>query len=194
MIGFLRGKVINPKPTKILIDVNGVGYSVNISIQTFEEISGNENISLFIYTSVKEDSITLFGFSKESEKELFELLISVNGIGPRTALGILSGIRTDQLKEAIYKGDISLLSSIPGIGKKTSERLVLELRNKIDNISDDIKDIAGSSVKNEAVLALTTLGYNSKLADKTVRDLLSIEPSSHIEDIIKKALAKLNQN
>lgn len=193
MIGYLKGKIISAKPTKILLDVNGVGYIVNISINTFESLNGSENVSLFIFTSVKEDSITLFGFYQESEKELFELLISVNGIGPRTALGILSGIKSEQLKQAIYNNDINLLSSLPGIGKKTSERLVLELKSKINVIAEDSVNDLDFSIKKEAVLALSTLGYNSKLAEKMVRDLVSVDSSISIEDLIKKALAKLNQ-
>jgi Holliday junction DNA helicase RuvA len=124
MIGYLTGKIISSKPTKILLDVNGVGYLVNISINTFEKISGKDFASLFIHTSVKEDSITLFGFSTETEKEMFELLISVNGIGPKIALSILSGIRTDDLKRAIQSSDISRIVAVPGIGKKNSAQII----------------------------------------------------------------------
>ena len=116
MIGYLSGKIISAKPTKVLLDVNGVGYQVNISINTFEKISDKPEVSLFIYTSVKEDSITLFGFFTETEKEMFELLISVNGIGPKLGLSILSGIQTGDLRNAINTGDISRIVSIPGIG------------------------------------------------------------------------------
>src|SRR5690606_36512518 len=123
MIGFLTGKIISSKPTRIIIDVNGVGYIVNISINTFEKIAEKESISLFIYTNVREDSITLFGFFTEGEKEMFEHLISVNGIGPKLAISILSGIRTDELKSAIQVSDISRIIAIPGIGRKTAERL-----------------------------------------------------------------------
>ena len=101
MIGFLTGKIISSKPTRILLDVNGVGYAVNISINTFENIADKESVSLFIYTSVREDSITLYGFYSEAEKQMFELLISVTGIGPKLAQSILSGIQTDDLKDAI---------------------------------------------------------------------------------------------
>ena len=121
MIGFLTGKIISSKPTKILLDVNGVGYVVFISINTFEEISNKEKISLHIHTHVKEDSIILYGFHNESEKEIFELLISINGIGPKLALGVLSGIQTEDLKEAILNGDVSRIVAIPGIGKKTAD-------------------------------------------------------------------------
>ncbi len=166
MIGFLSGNIISIKPTKIVLDVNGVGYLVNISINTFENISEKKNISLHIYTSVKEDSITLFGFYSETEKEMFELLISVSGIGPKLALSVLSGIQVDDLKTAIEAGDISRIVAVPGVGRKTAERVVLELRSKVDKISETESKGIFYSIKSEAVSALTTLGYNYKQAEK----------------------------
>ncbi len=192
MIGYLKGKLISSKPTQVLLDINGVGYLVNISINTFEKISELESIELFIHTNVKEDSITLFGFHTETEKEMFELLISVNGIGPKSALSLLSGIQTDELKSAIQSGDVSRIIAIPGIGRKTAERLVLELRSKVDSIKDEGATGISFSIKNEAVAALTTLGYNAKTAEKVIRDILSEEQNPTIEDLIKKALGKLN--
>lgn len=192
MIGFLSGKIISSKPTRILLDVNGVGYEINISINTFENIAEKEEVSLFIHTIVREDSITLFGFYAESEKEMFNLLISVNGIGPKIALSILSGIRTDDLKNAIQSGDITRILAVPGVGRKTAERLVLELRSKVDSITGaGIKD-ESYNIKNEAVAALTTLGYNSKVAEKAVRDVLQMFPAISIEDVIKRSLSNLN--
>ena len=193
MIGYLNGKIISAKPTKILLDVNGVGYLVNISINTFEKITDKGTVSLFIFTSVKEDSITLFGFFTETEKEMFELLISVNGIGPKLALSILSGIQIDELKGAIQSGNSSRLVAIPGIGRKTADRLVLELRTKVDSIIEDGGAEIPFSIKNEAVAALTTLGYNLKVGEKIVRDILSEYPEISIEDLIKKALGLLNR-
>lgn len=192
MIGFLTGKIISSKPTQIILDVNGVGYLVNISITTFEKISEKETVSLFIYTNVKEDSITLFGFFTQSEKEMFELLISISGIGPKVSLGILSGISVDDLKDAIANGNVSRLIAIPGIGRKTAERVVLELRNKVDAIKEDgtTKEI---SAKDEAISALATLGYQRQLAEKVVRDLLSENTNYSLEELIRKALAGLNK-
>jgi holliday junction DNA helicase RuvA len=192
MIGFLTGKIISSKPTQILLDVNGVGYTVNISINTFEKISEKEIVSLFIHTSVKEDSITLFGFFTQSEKEMFELLISISGIGPKLGLSILSGIVVDDLKFAISNGNVSRLIAIPGIGRKTAERVVLELRNKVDAIKAEgsIKEI---SAKDEAISALTTLGYQRQIADKVVRDLLAENQNYSLEELIRKALIGLNK-
>lgn len=193
MIGFLTGKIISSKPTKVILDVNGVGYVVGISINTFEKISGKEIASLFIHTSVKEDSISLFGFHTEAEKEMFELLISVSGIGPKIALSLLSGIQTDDLKNAIQSSDISRIVAVPGIGRKTAERLVLELRTKVDQISEEGTTAIPFSIKNEAVAALTTLGYNSKITENLVRNILQNQPALSLEELIKRALSDLNK-
>jgi len=193
MIGYLTGKIISLKPTKLLLDVNGVGYAVSISINTYENISEKEMVSLFIHTSVKEDSITLFGFFSEPEKQMFELLISITGIGPKLAQSILSGIQTDDLKDAIQRGNVSRIIAVPGIGRKTGERLVLELKNKVDQVSEAGTKEIPFSVKNEAAAALTTLGYNSKVADKIIRDILSEDPNLSLEELIKKSLSNLNK-
>jgi holliday junction DNA helicase RuvA len=192
MIGYIKGDLISAKPTQILIDVNGVGYLCNISINTFEKISDQKSVSLFIHTHVKEDSITLFGFYAESEKMMFELLISVSGVGPKIALSILSGIQIDELKNAILNSDIARISAVPGIGRKTAERLILELKTKVDKVKGDGEAEIPFSIKNESVMALTTLGYNNKLAEKVVRDILLAEPNTTIEDLIKKSLGILN--
>ncbi len=203
MIGYLSGNVVSLKPTKVLLDVNGVGYLINTSINTFENITDKKSVSLHIYTSVKEDSITLFGFYYETEKEMFELLISVNGIGPKLALSILSGIQVDELKEAIEAGNVSRLIAIPGVGRKTAERVVLELRSKVDKIKESEGQPISYSIKQEAISALTTLGYNYKLAENAVREILSSsrpkadEPSAQkdisLEELIKKALGSFNR-
>jgi Holliday junction DNA helicase RuvA len=193
MIGFLTGNIISVKPTKTLLDVNGIGYIVNISINTFENISDKKSVSLHIYTSVKEDSITLFGFYTETEKEMFELLISVNGIGPKLGLSILSGIQVDDLKTAIEAGDISRIVAIPGVGRKTAERVVLELRSKVDKITEMESKGISYSIKSEAISALTTLGYNYKQAESVVRDILNSSKDTSLEELIKKALGNLNR-
>jgi Holliday junction DNA helicase RuvA len=193
MIGYLKGKIISLKPTKILLDVNGVGYTVNISITTFENISEKEEVSLFIFTNVKEDSISLFGFYTEAEKEMFELLISISGIGPKTALGLLSGITVDSLKSAIMEGNVGRIVSVPGIGKKTAERLILELKSKVGEIREEGGKVLPPTVKNEAIAALTTLGYNIKSAESIVLKVISSGPDCTLEELIKKSLSELNK-
>lgn len=193
MIGYLKGKIISAKPTQIILDVNGVGYLVNISISTFEKISDQNEISLFIHTHVREDALSLYGFYTEAEKEMFELLISISGIGPKVALSILSGITVDELQNAIQTENVSRLVSVPGVGRKTAERVVLELKSKVGLIETNVPKGIDYTIKQEAVLALTTLGYNQKVAEKVVRDLLSENSSITLEDLIRKSLAELNK-
>jgi Holliday junction DNA helicase RuvA len=193
MIGFLKGKVMSIKPTRLILNVNGVGYLVYITVNTFEKISESEETSLFIYTAVKEDSITLYGFYSESEKEMFELLISVNGIGPKSAQTILSGITVEDLKYAIGSGNILKITSAPGIGRKTAERLLVELKGKVESISMGESESDSGRIKTEAIAALTTLGYNLKTAEKTVRDILTSSNSISLEELIKRSLGELNR-
>ena len=170
MIGYLTGKIISLKPTHLIFDVNGVGYSVYITLTTFEEITNKETVSLFIHTNVKEDSIKLYGFFTETEKQMFELLISVSGVGPKIALSILSGI-----------------------GKKTAERLTLELRNKVADIVELEGSTPASSIRTEAVAALSTLGYNLKQAEIVVREILTKKPNIGIEELLKESLSLLSK-
>lgn len=193
MIGYLTGKIISSKPTHILLDVNGVGYSINITINTFEKISQREDVKLYIHTNVKEDSISLYGFYEEYEKEMFELLISISGIGPKLALSLLSGIEAGELKEAISTGDLTRIVATPGIGRKTAERLILELNGKVSAISENSEVSPDQGVKKEAISALTTLGYNFTISEKTVRKILSTSPEITLEELIKKSLSHLNK-
>lgn len=194
MIGYISGKIISKKPTKILVDVNGVGYLINISISTFEKISEKEEVALYTHLSVKEDALDLYGFYSISEKEMFEMLISVNGIGPKSAQGILSGIQIIDLKEAIKTGNIARLISIPGIGRKTAERLMIELRDKVESLAYSSETGLGglSNVRGDAITALVNLGYNQKVAERVVRAITDKNPNATIEDLIKEALAGLN--
>ncbi|NMB81292.1 MAG: Holliday junction branch migration protein RuvA [Ignavibacteria bacterium] len=194
MIGFLSGKIISKKPTKIIIDVGGVGYLVNISISTFEKIADREEVSLYTYLSVKEDALDLYGFYSMAEKEMFELLISVSGIGPKTAQSILSGIQIEDLKEALKTANISRIISVPGIGRKTAERMMVELRDKVESLAESVEGVSfgTSNVRNDAVAALVNLGYNQKVADRTVRAITDRNPSISIEDLVKEALTVLN--
>lgn len=194
MIGYLSGKIILKKPTKLIIDVAGVGYLVNISINTFEKIADRDEVSLYTYLSVKEDALDLYGFYSIAEKEMFELLIAVNGIGPKTAQSILSGIQIEDLKEALKTGNISRIISVPGIGRKTAERMMIELRDKVESLAESSgNSLSGvSSVRGDAIAALVNLGYNQKVADRAVRAVTDRNPNISIEDLVKESLAILN--
>jgi Holliday junction DNA helicase RuvA len=196
MIGLITGKLISKKPTKSIIDVNGIGYIVNTSINTFEKIAEEGEItSLYTYLAVKEDSLTLYGFYTISEKELFEILISINGVGPKLAQGILSGISSDEFKDAIANNNMSRLVAIPGVGKKTAERMMIELRDKIDKVSESDASFNSKSftIKDDAIAALIGLGYNQKIADKAIRSILEKNPSFSLEELIKESLKSLNK-
>jgi holliday junction DNA helicase RuvA len=194
MIGYISGKVISKKPTKILVDVNGIGYLINISISTFEKISELETVSLYTHLCVKEDALDLYGFYSVSEKEMFELLISVSGIGPKSAQGILSGIQIPELKEALKTGNVARLITIPGIGRKTAERMMIELRDKVESLAESGEFIVGgsSSERGDAITALVNLGYNQKTAERTVRSILDKNPNESLENLIKQSLSILN--
>jgi Holliday junction DNA helicase RuvA len=193
MIGFLTGKIISYKPTHIILDVNGVGYDIKISINTFEKLNEKEMVSLHIYTNVKEDSITLYGFHSEAEKNMFELLISISGVGPKSALSLLSGISTDDLKQAIITNNIERIIAVPGIGRKTAERLILELKNKVRDIKEEGVTPAKPSAQKEAISALSTLGYNLASSEKAVNKILSELPDCSLEELIKRSLQELNK-
>jgi Holliday junction DNA helicase RuvA len=194
MIGYLKGKILSKKPTKLLIDVNGVGYLVNISVNTFEKIAELEEVSLYTYLAVRESALDLFGFYSMAEKEMFEVLIGVNGIGPKSAQGILSGIQITDLKEAIRMGNISRLVTIPGIGKKTAERMMIELRDKINSVAESEENIIRgyTSVRSDAIAALVNLGYNQKIAERIVNAIVDKNPVISIENLIKNSLSALN--
>ncbi len=197
MIGYLTGKLISKKPTQIILDVNGVGYIINITISTFESLPKNDNeiVSLHTYLNVREDALILFGFSTLAEKEMFELLIGVNGVGPKSAQSILSGIQIDELHTALRNNDLSRLVAIPGIGKKSGERLIIELRDKVEKLSDtfETSNEPSFTIRKDAILALTQLGYNQKIAEKAVRTILDSDPDSSLENLLKDSLALLNK-
>lgn len=196
MIGYITGKILDKKPTQSLIDVNGIGYIVNTSIITFEKLTEvGSSVSLFTYLVVKEDSLTLYGFYEFAEKELFEKLIGINGVGPKLAQGILSGITVDEFKSAIFENNISRLVSIPGVGKKTAERMLVELRDKISSVSSTVssENTVVFTIKDDAVAALTSLGYNSKTAEKIIREIFQNSSNLNLEELITEALKKLNK-
>ncbi len=196
MISRLTGLVAHKATDHCIIDVGGVGYHVSISLGTFEKVPEiGERFSVEIHTYVREDQLVLFGFSTEEEKSLFQRLISVSGVGPKLAMSLLSGLSANCLSAAICDGDLGRLSSIPGIGKKTAERLVLELRDKVrkDNMSR-LTDPAhkSMSVCEDVLSALTNLGYKRQIAEAALKKVEAPE-GMKIEEILKKTLQELNR-
>jgi holliday junction DNA helicase RuvA len=196
MIARLRGELIAKSPTEVVIDVNGIAFALQISVTTFEKIGDlHATVQLFSYLHVREDNLQLFGFATEEERALFRLLISVTGIGPKMAQGILSGISIPDLKTHLATGNTAALTTIPGVGRKLADRLVVELRDKMGRL-DAAGAMAGfpgdaqGSMRSEALLALTSLGYNRTTAERAVRaaleELAGTTPT--VEALIKAAL------
>jgi holliday junction DNA helicase RuvA len=192
MIAHLRGKLISKHPNQAIVEASGVGYDVVISVPTFSELPGlNAEVSLFIHTHVREDALALFGFLRAQEKQLFEKLLSVSGIGPKLAITILSGMQADTMIAAIKGNNVAALTRIPGIGKKTAERMVLELRDKLDTFSVSAEITAAATpVEEDVISALVNLGYQRPLAEKALAKLGNVSGES-FDTLFRKAMAAL---
>jgi holliday junction DNA helicase RuvA len=192
MIAYLKGKLTHKEPTHVIVEVSGVGYHVNISLNTFSEIKEREDIRLSTYLQVREDAHVLFGFSSEAEKGMFQSLISVNGIGPSTAMVVLSYLTPVELKAAILREDAATLQAVKGIGGKTAQRLILELKDKLKK--DGLEETTSSTpaynkMKQEALSALMTLGIAKLAAEKSIDTVLKKSGNTlTLEDLVKQAL------
>lgn len=191
MIAHLRGKLISKHPNQAIVDVAGVGYEVNISIPTFSNLPAlGSEVSFFIHTHVREDALSLFGFLHAEEKQLFEKLLSVSGIGPKLAITILSGMSADAMVAAIKGNNVAALVRIPGIGKKTAERMVLELRDKLEGFGVAPAPPPVSPVEEDVISALVNLGYNRGLVEKTLSQSGKTSEES-FDGLFRKALGAL---
>ena len=193
MITHIQGRLIEKSPTSVTIDCSGVGYEINISLHTYSLLPERENIKLFTYLQIKEDGHTLFGFVEKSEREIFKLLISVSGIGTGIARTMLSSLSPKQIIEAIASSDVATIQSAKGIGAKTAQRVILDLKEKVLKVYDldEISTLADNTNKSEALSALEVLGFNRKLAEKAIEKVLKDTPSASVENIIKQALKNL---
>jgi Holliday junction DNA helicase RuvA len=194
MINHLNGRLIEKHPSHVIIECNGVGYFVNISLHTYDKIGKNENIKLFTYLSIREDAHTLYGFAEEDERVMYKQLISVSGIGPSTAIIILSSIGPKRVKEALINEEVAVLQSIKGIGGKTAQRMVVELKDKMEKDTEIQLQIDGSKrgLKNEAISALQVLGFDRKRVEKTIDRILQKMPDdTPIEELIKNVLKEM---
>ncbi len=193
MITHIQGKLIEKNPTDVVIECNGIGYAINISLHTYSQISDNEYLKLYTYLQVKEDSHTLYGFSSLAERDIFKLLISVSGIGANIARTMLSSLTPVQIREGIAVGDVNLIQSIKGIGAKTAQRVIIDLKDKILKIYDinEVSVSKDNTNKNEALSALEVLGFVKKQAERVVDKILISQPDANVETIIKQALKNL---
>jgi Holliday junction DNA helicase RuvA len=196
MIGHLKGHLIDKSPTRILLDVHGVGYDILIPFSTFETLGAiGEETTLLTHLHVREDALTLFGFSTAAEKKLFQLLLAVSGIGPKIAQAILSGSSVEAFRRHVQQNEIAALTAIPGVGKKTAERIILELKDKMGALEEEALQAGGvrvvPSVHEQAVQALVSLGYARAAAQKAVDGAVQENPQASLEEIIKHALRNI---
>jgi Holliday junction DNA helicase RuvA len=193
MIAHLQGKLVEKNPTEVIIDCNGVGYHVNISLHTYSLLPNSDAIKLFTYLQIKEDSQTLFGFVEKSEREIFKMLLSVSGIGASIARTMLSSLEPKQIIQAIASGDLATIQSIKGIGSKTAQRVLLDLKDKVLKLYDldEVSMIQNNTNKDEALSALEVLGFVRKSSERVVEKIVKENPEATVENIIKLALKNL---
>ena len=193
MIAHIQGRLVEKNPTDVIIDCNGVGYQLHISLHTYSLIPDTENIKLFTFLQIKEDAHTLFGFVEKSEREIFKLLLSVSGIGANIARTMLSSMEPKQILQAIATADVVTIQSIKGIGSKTAQRVILDLKEKVLKVYDldEVSMALNNTNKDEALSALEVLGFNKKLAERVVEKIVKETPDASIESIIKQALKNL---
>lgn len=193
MITHISGKLVEKSPTHVVVDCNGIGYFIHISLHTFSQLSDDEHIKLLTHFQVKEDAQQLFGFVTPAEREIFRLLISVSGIGANTARTMLSSLTPKQVREGIASEDVALIQSVKGIGLKTAQRVIIDLKDKVLKIYDIDETVAlsNNTNKDEALSALEVLGFVKKQSERVVGKILTQNPEASVEQIIKEALKNL---
>ena len=197
MIAFLRGRVLEKHPNRIVVDVNGVGYDLYVPLSTYYDVGdAGAEISLRVHTHVREEALQLFGFLTSLEQLLFERLIGISGIGPKLAIAVLSGIDSRELVASVQRADVARLTRIPGIGKKTAERIVLELKDRLRDIAPveitaDQQPPSGDELRDDLVSALENLGYHRPVAEKAVDAVRARNGATNFEDALKGALREL---
>lgn len=193
MITQIRGRLIEKSPTEVVVDCNGVGYLLHISLNTFSSLPEVENVVLYTHLSIREDAHTLFGFINKTEREVFKLLISVSGVGPSIARTMCSSMTSAEIQQAIASENVAVIKSVKGIGAKTAQRVIVDLKDKILNTfaMDEISIPSSNTNKDEALSALEVLGFNRKQSEKVITSVLKENPEASVENIIKLALKNL---
>ncbi|MEE3020956.1 MAG: Holliday junction branch migration protein RuvA [Bacteroidota bacterium] len=193
MITQLRGRLVEKSPTSVVIDCQGIGYLVNISLFTYGQLTDDENIQLYTHLQVREDAHTLYGFSTDLERQLFRLLIGISGIGANTARTMLSSLSPSEIGHPIQSEQVNVIQSVKGIGAKTAQRVVIELRDKVQAVIADagIPAVSSNTNREEALSALVVLGYQTKSCVKILDELLAMDAEMSVERLIRNALNKL---
>ncbi|MCM8818007.1 MAG: Holliday junction branch migration protein RuvA [Candidatus Omnitrophica bacterium] len=193
MLYFIKGKIFLKTPTYVVIENNGIGYFVEISLQTSEKIEEGEETFLYVYQQISEEKINLYGFKEKEERELFLLLITVPGIGPKVALRVLSGLSLEEIYQGIVSEDVSVFKNVPGIGKKTAERMIVELKQKVEKIPILVNNYKEKDIVMNAIEALTVLGYRRKESAEVVMKIMKEKRKIiSLEELIKEALKELS--
>ena len=194
MIHHIKGRLVEKAPTHAVVEAGGVGYFLNISLITFSKLRNEENCTLYTHLSIKEDAHTLYGFAEKSEREIFRQLISVNGVGASTARVMLSSLTAEEITTAILTGDVTALKSIKGIGLKTAQRIIVDLKDKlgkVEGVEQNILTFANNTTRDEALSALLALGFTKNSVEKVLNKVLKSQPELDIEGLIKEALKNL---
>jgi holliday junction DNA helicase RuvA len=193
MYEYIKGKISVLKPAHVIIEANSVGYFISISLNTYSKLNGQEQALLFLHQIVREDAHMLYGFADENERELFRMLISVNGIGSNTAIMMLSSLNPDEIKAAILNENVRLLQGIKGIGAKTAQRVIIDLKDKVGKspASEQILNLPDNTIRNEALSALVMLGFAKKPVEKEIDRILAKQTGLSVEEVIKQALKSL---
>ena len=193
MYEYLRGKIADSSPAHVVIDVNGIGYFLNISLNTYTKLSGKSEVTLLVHENIREDAFSLYGFIDDTERSLFRQLISVSGIGANTARMMLSSMVPDEISNAILTGNVAVLKAIKGIGAKTAQRVIVDLKDKLGKTSAEAKIFASmdNTIREEALSALVMLGFNKGSAQKVIDKILAGSPDEKVEGVIKQALKML---
>ena len=193
MITQIKGKLVEKNPTYAVVDCNGVGYMLHISLNTYGALPADENVLLYSYLSIREDAHTLYGFINKVEREVFKLLISVSGVGASTARTMLSSMTSEEIQQAIASENVKLIQSVKGIGVKTAQRVILDLKDKILKTFDidEVSATQNNTSKEEALSALEVLGFTRKQTEKVLNAILKLTPDATVESLIKQALKNL---
>lgn len=193
MIAHIQGRLVEKTPTDVVIDCGGVGYHINISLHTFSLLPDSESIKLYTYLQIKEDAHSLYGFVEKQERELFKLLLSVSGVGASTARTMLSSLAPANIIQAIASNDVATIQGVKGIGAKTAQRVILDLKDKVLKIYDldDVSMVSNNTNKDEALSALEVLGFARKSAEKVIEKIIREVPNASVEQLIKQALKSL---
>lgn len=193
MYEYIRGNIADISPANIVIDAGGIGYFINISLSSYSQLSGKKEARLFLHQVVREDAHILYGFSEKNERELFRSLISVNGVGASTAIMMLSSLSPDEIRSAVSTGNVAVLQGVKGIGAKTAQRIIIDLKDKIGKLHETGQILLNTdnTIRIEALSALVMLGFAKKDAEKVVSKILQEQPDVSVEALIKQALKRL---